>query len=492
MNPLPPKTFCQLNDTIEWAFHVMDEEGLQQCFITDKEHRLLGRISLTDLRNHIRDGHASNECVSEIMKKQAPFLINTEMEDEEEFEKKISYLKNAFSLSNHDLIAICDNELHVLYTSPLQILLQAKLAREESHTDEKSDGNIKRVCIIGGAGYLGTVLTEMLIQANYRVKIYDVFIFGKASVFQLQSKLKQQGLEDRLEIYEGDMRNTSDVMKALENADAVILLGAIVGDPASTKYPISTFEINYLAAQTIAEVCAYLNINKFVYASTCSVYGQNEDGSMLNEESSLRPVSHYARTKINAERAILAIDAPNFSPTILRLSTLYGPSYRMRYDLVVNTMLMKGLTTGVITVFGGQQWRPLLSVQDAARAFVSVIQSDMKQVKRQIFNVGDENENYQISAIGEIVCKHLKQAGHPIRLDIVQQNVDARDYKVSFEKIRSLLGFQTQDRVETVLDRLYETTVNVFNEGRITDVTHYNDQNAMQDATHGTIWEEKI
>jgi nucleoside-diphosphate-sugar epimerase len=308
----------------------------------------------------------------------------------------------------------------------------------------------KRVLVVGGAGYLGSILTRKLLARGYRVRVLDSFIYGRKSVEELVGN-------DQCDIVEGDLRNIHTCVNALEGVNAVILLAAIVGDPASKVRPTETIETNVLAAQALASAAKLQHISRFVYASTCSVYGVGAD--LLDEQSPLNPVSLYARTKIASEDIILKMGDTYFSPTILRMGTLYGYSPRMRFDLVVNTMSMKSFTDGKILVFGGKQWRPLLHVQDAADVYVRCVEADLKQVGNQVFNVGSNEQNYQIEEIAERVSKTL--GGIPIQRD--DTSLDARDYRVSFAKVRETLGFTPQATVEeaaqTIFGRLKDGTI---------------------------------
>src|SRR5437867_717681 len=200
-----------------------------------------------------------------------------------------------------------------------------------------------KILVIGGAGYLGTVLIEKLREKKYPVRLLDSFIFGKKSIQQFKN-------DKSVEIIEGDIRNIETVNASMKGVKCVILLAAVVGDPAGASRPEQTVETNFLASQMIASACKLNGINRFIYASTCSVYGIGEH--ILDENAPLNPVSLYAKTKISSEQSIMQLsDSPlhggvpagrgessDFSPAIMRMSTLYGYSPRMRFDLVVNTM----------------------------------------------------------------------------------------------------------------------------------------------------------
>jgi nucleoside-diphosphate-sugar epimerase len=256
--------------------------------------------------------------------------------------------------------------------------------------------------------------------------------------------------DPNLDIVEGDLRNIHTCVSVLAETDAAILLAAIVGDPASNVRPTETIETNVLAAQALASACKLHHINRFLYASTCSVYGTG--ANRLDESAPLNPVSLYARTKIESEKIILGMGDEYFSPTILRMGTLYGYSPRMRFDLVVNTMSMKSFVDGRIQVFGGKQWRPLLGVEDAAEVYVRCIKANLQDVGNQIFNVGSDDQNYQIDRVAEIVAQAL--GGIPISRD--HSNLDARDYRVSFSKLTQTLGFRPQQNIDTAARMILE------------------------------------
>ena len=301
----------------------------------------------------------------------------------------------------------------------------------------------EKVLVIGGAGYLGSVLVERLLELGYPVRILDSFIYGKKSVEALNGN-------KAVEILEGDIRNVESVSSAIKNVSSVILLAAVVGDPASKARPEQTVETNFLAAQAISSACKLNRVEKFVYASTCSVYGVG--AGILDENAPLNPVSLYAKTKISSEESIMQMADSNFKPTIMRMSTLYGCSPRMRFDLVVNTMTMTAYLDKQINVFGGSQWRPLVHVRDAAEAYIKVLENDAARGK--IYNVGSEKQNYKISEVANLVIGAFeKTPGTNFSVNTQTDNTDARDYRVSFTKISTELGF---DVVSTIPDAALE------------------------------------
>jgi nucleoside-diphosphate-sugar epimerase len=312
-----------------------------------------------------------------------------------------------------------------------------------SRVDSRVNGAAKRVLVVGGAGYLGCVLTQRLLHRGFRVRVLDSFIYGRRSLDSLSDT-------ENLEIVEGDLRNIHTCVNSLTETDAVVLLAAIVGDPASKVRPTETIETNVLAAQALASACKLHHINRFLYASTCSVYGVG--ANQLDEQAALNPVSLYARTKIESEKIILGMGDEYFSPTILRMGTLYGYSPRMRFDLVVNTMSMKSYVDGKIQVFGGKQWRPLLGVEDAADVYIRCLEAKLSEVGNQVFNVGSDDQNYQIEEVAEIIGEALGSI--PISRD--NTNLDARNYRVSFAKLTRALGFRSRQKIDEAARLIFE------------------------------------
>lgn len=303
----------------------------------------------------------------------------------------------------------------------------------------------EKILVIGGGGYLGAVLVERLLQEGYRLKILDSFIYGRKAVEKLAGN-------PAVEVIAGDIRNIETVNFSMLDAEAVIHLAAVVGDPASKLRPELTVETNYLAAQMIASACKLNGINKFLYASTCSVYGVGD--SVLDEDAPLNPISLYARTKISSEESIMGLADRKFNPVIMRMSTLYGFSARMRFDLVVNTMTMTAFTEGQINVFGGNQWRPLLSLKDAADAYYRVLNTNTGS---KIYNVGSEEQNYTIKDVANLVAKGIKEAsGKEIPINIEGDSVDARNYRVSFKRIQTDLGFKVNHTIPMAAKEIWK------------------------------------
>jgi len=289
---------------------------------------------------------------------------------------------------------------------------------------------LRRVLVTGGAGFIGSHLTRMLLERGYHVRVLDRFDYGHAGL---------QGLsEPRLEIITGDVCNGRDVSRALRDVHGVIALAAIVGDPACNLDPEETINLNYTATKVLIEACNFYGVQRVVFASSCSVYGaSNHD--LLTEQSRLNPVSLYARTRVLSEN-ILFDRAGDVEPVVLRLSTVFGLSPRMRFDLVVNTLTVRAVVDGKIAIFGGNQWRPNVHCRDAARAFIRALEAPAGLVAGEIFNVGGDDLNHTIADLGNMVAEIVGGVHVTHQADVP----DPRDYRVSFEKIRRTLGFEPE------------------------------------------------
>jgi nucleoside-diphosphate-sugar epimerase len=311
---------------------------------------------------------------------------------------------------------------------------------------------VRSVLVIGGAGYIGSVLCRQLLQKGYSVRVLDTLLYGDDSIRDLYN-------HPHFDFLQGDSRDVESVVRAMWGMDAVVHLGEIVGDPATNLDERLTLEINLAATRLVAEAAKGYGARRFVYASSCSVYGASNQ--ILNEHSMLNPVSLYARTKIGAEKALLALNDETFHPVILRFATVYGLSPRPRFDLVVNLLAAKAVRDGAITIFGGDQWRPFVHVGDVARAIVRVLEAPVASVKGQVFNVGSDEQNYTIDQIGELVHGLVPEA----QLLRQENGADRRNYHVSFGKIRDELGFQPAFTVEDGIGEI----VTALREGRIAD-----------------------
>jgi len=294
-----------------------------------------------------------------------------------------------------------------------------------------------RVLITGGAGYIGSILVKNLLDSGHAVRILDRFWFGAQPIANVVD-------HPNLNVIVGDVRNREDLGKAIKDMDAVIHLAAIVGDPACAVHdPSGVYETNLVAPVRLAEVAREHDVRRFVFASTCSVYGAN-DTEILSETSTASPITVYGRTKLEAEKQILLFASEGFSACVLRLATVYGMSPRMRFDLAVNYLTMKAVKEKRITILGGNQWRPFVHTSDAARAFQLAVEAPSDGIAGEVFNVGADEENYRIKEIAE----PIKRLVPDVEIVSAREIEDSRSYHVSFDKIHRVLGFATTKRVE--------------------------------------------
>ncbi|MBI5159759.1 NAD(P)-dependent oxidoreductase [Candidatus Micrarchaeota archaeon] len=299
----------------------------------------------------------------------------------------------------------------------------------------------KRILVTGGAGYVGSILARNLLKAGYGVRVLDNFLYSQKSLEEIQG-------HERLELVNGNITDFNIVEKTLEGIESVVHLAAIVGDAACNMQADLAVRVNYSATMNLARQAKKRGINKLVFASTCSNYGQNEE--VLTEDSPLNPVSLYAMTKVTSEKELLEMEDETFHPCILRLATLYGLSPRMRFDLVVNYFSMKASVEKEISVFGGGQWRPFLHVADAARAVQTCVEAPNEKLSKKVFNCGCDKENYTIKQLAELVAEKISGT----KIDYVKEIKDQRTYRVDFTRVKKELGFEITKTVPQGIEEI--------------------------------------
>ena len=329
-------------------------------------------------------------------------------------------------------LGLCTSRLVKNY---IENRFEVKPKKAPSNAVEKN-----RVLVVGGAGYIGSLLVERLLQIGYKVRVLDALLYGKEPLRPVQN------LSD-FQLTVGDCRNVQDVVRAARGVDAIIDLAAIVGDPACEQDRDAALEINYGATRMMIEVAKGHGIGRFLFASSCSVYGATEHE--VNEQSSLNPISLYAQTKVDSERALLAAAGNEFHPTILRFATVFGLGYRPRFDLVVNLLSARAKQDGKITIYNGQQWRPFIHVRDVVEAILAALEAPVRCVSGEVFNVGDRNLNHTLQGIAEII-----QEVFPGTTVEQVANSDLRNYRVNFDKIRNRLGFEARYSIRQGVEEL--------------------------------------
>jgi nucleoside-diphosphate-sugar epimerase len=301
---------------------------------------------------------------------------------------------------------------------------------------------IERVLVLGGAGYVGSALVPLLLSRGYKVRVLDRLLFG---IEPLDAVLKHPNFE----LIVGDVRDIQSVVGAVRECDAVIDLAAIVGDPACAINKQLSVEVNRAATRMLIEICKGYGVRRLVFASTCSVYGASD--YLVDELTEPAPISIYAETKVASEQLLLEAASSTFDPVILRLGTLFGLSPRPRFDLMVNLLTARAAQMGKITIFNGEQWRPFLHVCDAARALLIALEASSAIVSREVFNVGDYRMNFRLSAVSQMIADLIPS----VEIEYIE-NGDKRNYRASFDKIHSKLGFVCERTLESGILEIYE------------------------------------
>jgi nucleoside-diphosphate-sugar epimerase len=301
-----------------------------------------------------------------------------------------------------------------------------------------------RVLITGGAGYVGSTLTPLLLGEGHKVRVLDRLSYGGESLLGFWS-------HPNFEFLRGDIRESATLRDAVRDCDAVVHLAAIVGDPACAREPELARSVNLDSSMALIEASRKAGVQRFVFASTCSNYGKMKDATQfVNEESELSPVSLYAESKVAVEQSLLdGAGEGGWCPTPLRFATVFGASARMRFDLTVNEFTLEMITKKHLVVFGEQFWRPYVHVFDAARAIALVLSSRKEAVARRVFNVGSTDQNLQKQQIVELIRPVAPDAV----IEFVHKNEDPRDYRVSFDRILMELGYKT---TRSVVDGIVE------------------------------------
>lgn len=301
-----------------------------------------------------------------------------------------------------------------------------------------------QVLVTGGAGYIGSTLTRFLLEKGYKVRILDRLFFGKESL---------QDIWNKIEVVQGDIRDVS--LDIFSNVDVVMDLAALSNDPSGELNPQATLDINYLGRARIAHLAKKSRVKRYILASSCSIYGFQKDN--LTEKSSVNPLTTYAEANYLAERAALSLADDSFCVTCLRQATVFGLSHRMRFDLAINGMVGAYHYYGKLNVLrDGKQWRPFVHVKDTSRAFVNVMESDIGEVNKEIFNVGSNDLNIQILDLAKEVTKTLEKPfefkwyGDP----------DKRSYKVSFDKINKEIGYTTKFKINDGIKEIWKALEN--------------------------------
>jgi nucleoside-diphosphate-sugar epimerase len=332
-------------------------------------------------------------------------------------------------LSTHALLMAfaTASSLQVLARGSLAVLRSEEPSEGERLQQDEPDPN--KVLVIGGAGYIGSALVEKLLKRGMKVTVLDALHFGAEPLARVAG-------HPNLTLISEDFRHIEALTRTMSGMGSVIHLAGLVGDPACAVDSDLTVDINVTGTKLVAEIAKARGVRRFIFASSCSVYGACDD--IVDEDSRLNPQSLYARSKVASEVLLGGLNSSEFAVTCLRFATVYGISGRTRFDLVVNLLCAKAVRDGVITVYGADQWRPFVHVDDVAKAIAVALEAPVDLVAGEAFNVGSDSQNYTLGELAELIRKQV--TGAEITND--PDFVDKRNYRVSFEKIRSRLGFE--------------------------------------------------
>ena len=307
-----------------------------------------------------------------------------------------------------------------------------------------------KILVTGGCGYKGTVLVPKLLARGYRVNVADIMWFGNSLA-----------PHENLNVLKADIRDIESIN--LEGIDTIIHLASVANDPCGDLDPKLTWEISALATMQLADKAVRSNVKQFIYASSGSVYGVKEEDQVI-EDLELKPISEYNKTKMVAERVLLSY-SEKMNVQIIRPATVCGYSPRMRLDVSVNMLTMQALTNGLITVFGGNQTRPNIHIDDITNVYLHLIE---KQDSIQgVYNAGFEN--ISILDIANMVVKHV-----PAKITVTESN-DPRSYRVNSDKLLAT-GFTPQKSVEDAIQEICGR----YNQGTLKNEDRFNNLKWMQ------------
>lgn len=306
---------------------------------------------------------------------------------------------------------------------------------------------MKKILLLGGAGYVGTVLTSNLLKKGYKVRAFDNFIYENQ--FAIQPYLGDPDYE----FLKGDITSVDDLEIAIEGISDVVILAGLVGDPITKKYPETSRKINSNGIQNCIDFLNGKGLDKVIFISTCSNYGLISETELADEEFKLNPLSLYATAKVEAEKHLMNLkDKADFTGIVLRFATAFGLSPRMRFDLTISEFVKDLYYGKELLVYDEHTWRPYCHLRDFARLIEMVLNAEKDKVDFKVFNAGGDMNNFTKKMIVDEILKHVSNGKVVYNSD----GSDPRNYKVSFKRVRESLGFEPKFTVEQGIQELVE------------------------------------
>jgi|TARA_B100001964_G_scaffold185830_1_gene206256 nucleoside-diphosphate-sugar epimerase len=298
---------------------------------------------------------------------------------------------------------------------------------------------MRTILLVGGAGYVGTVVTEYLLSLGYKVKNLDLFLYNNEHC--ISKYLNNKNYQS----ITGNFCKSETLTNALEGVSDVVLLAGLVGDPITKKYPLESKKINEIGMVNCIDLLNKKGLNRVILVSTCSNYGIVSSDKLVDEKENLDPQSLYAKAKVATEKYLLEKkNKVDYIPTILRFSTAFGLSNRMRFDLTINEFCRELFLGKTLLVFNPNTWRPYCHVLDFARLINMILVAPKDKIFFEVFNAGGNKNNFTKGKIVDLLLSYIPKG----KVEYLKKDVDPRNYRVSFDKVRNTLGFKPNYEVE--------------------------------------------
>ena len=405
-----------------------------------KEKKVLGLLTEGDLRRALLNGYGLEEPLKNLMNKNFFYLYESDLNN---FNK----LKDKIQNSNFDLffsLPLINKKKELINIIQIDKNYLTSSADKNKISFKNKYPKKPFVLIIGGGGFIGSNLVQQILDKDWKVRVVDKFLYDNNSLDKFKNN-------KNLEIINADICDFETQIKSIDNVNCVVFLAEIVGDPSVKEKPHTALKTNFLALNSMASLCANFGVNRFIYTSSCSVYGYTKgEKSLLTEKSLVNPQSYYARIKLFSEKCLMNITNENFNPTILRLGTVFGKSHRQRFDLVVNTFSKSAHINKELNIFGGDQWRPNIHVSDVSKCIIHLLKDRSGKSFNKIFNLSNNNLNLKINDLAKKVSKVFKNS----ELKIDKRLTDKRNYRVSSKKLKDEMGFEAKTDLETGINEL--------------------------------------